>query len=176
LVFGDADDVEAMGAETAIALAVPAEGSLGAVGFEAVELADEARLGPEAIDLVTVFSDLEPSVEPRAWDAMGVEEGEKDFLERAPNPSAGVVAQAFETDADDRRPLVAWIPIEKDRQREGPVDPEVFDLPKRRLRTALAFLRREVQHRPSRRRHRNPLDPRDLVPRQDSKVPANRLI
>jgi hypothetical protein len=77
LVSGDAYNLEAMGAEPPIPLPVLSEGSLGAVGLEGVELADQAGLGPEAVDLVAVLADLEPGVEPRPRDSMVVKERQK---------------------------------------------------------------------------------------------------
>ena len=56
LVRGDAEDAVARRHELSIAFAIGAEGSLGAVGLEAVELADETGIGPKAIDLETLVS------------------------------------------------------------------------------------------------------------------------
>jgi hypothetical protein len=129
LVFGDADNSIAPCLESPVPPAVLAEGTLRAVGFEAVELGDQARVGPEAVDLIPLLANLEPSVEPRPRNPMRVEEGKKELLERAPNPPARIVAKAFETNPSDRSPSMQWIPPEKRRQRNGPVDPAVFHLP-----------------------------------------------
>ncbi|HTR74212.1 MAG TPA: hypothetical protein VMH33_03005 [Solirubrobacterales bacterium] len=174
MVFRDANDVVAVSGEAAVALAVLAEGALGAVGSEAVELGDEAGVGPEAIDLVTVFLDGDPGIETRTRKTMGIEEREEQFLEGASNPSSGVLPQAFEADADGGRPSMVRVTIEEGRERDRPVDPEVFHLPERALRRRLALFGCEVEDGPSRGRHRYPVADRNLIALQTPVVPADR--
>jgi len=95
-----------------VAPAVLAEAAFGAVGAEVVELTDQACIGPKAIDLEAVIADGEPSVQARARDVMGIEEGEELFLERAVDAAAGVIAQSIEASGDDRRASVPRIPLE----------------------------------------------------------------
>ena len=115
MLFGDADDPESMHAETTITGAVFTKSPLRAVGFEAVELADQAGFGPEAIDLVAVLPDLEPGVEAGARDVVSVEERQEELLKRAADAAAWILAEAVEAGADDRRAPMAWVAIEEGR-------------------------------------------------------------
>ena len=113
---GDADDAVAGDAEAAVALAVLAEGSPGAVGLKPSSSPIEARLGPEAIDLEAVLADGEPGVEPWARDPVAVEEGEEAFLERAADPAAGVVLAGVRGSlATIARASVPWVAVEERR-------------------------------------------------------------
>jgi hypothetical protein len=131
--------------------------------MEIVELADEAGIGPEAIDLEAVVADGQPGFQARARDLVGIEEAEERFLEPAADAPTGVVLQPIETGFDDRRSSMPWIAIEERRDRDGPVDPEVFHLPERHLRRRVTFVCRQVQHGSSRRGDRNPVDDLPLV-------------
>jgi hypothetical protein len=145
LVFRDADHAVPASPESPIPPAVLAEGPLRAVGLEAVELADQFRFGPEAVDLEAVVVEGDPGVEARPGDPVGIEEGKEGFLEVAADAATGIVGLPFESDADDRRAFVAWVALEEGRERDRAIDPEVFHLPERALRRRGAFCCCEVE-------------------------------
>jgi hypothetical protein len=160
--------------EASVAAAVLAHGSLRAVGLEVVQLTDEARFGPVAVDLEAVIPYREPMVQAWAWDAMGVEEREKEFLEGAADSTAGIVLQSLEASRHDGRAVVVRMASEERRQRDGSVDPEVFHLPERALGCRLAFVRGEVEDGSGCGRDRDPVMGRHLICGKGTEVAMDR--
>jgi hypothetical protein len=113
--------------------------------LEPVELADEARVGPKAIDLEAFLADGKPRVQAGSRDVVGIEEGKEELLEGAADAAAGVIFQAFEAPGDSRGTSMVRVAVEEHRNRDRAVDPEVFHLPEGALRGRLAFVDGEVE-------------------------------
>jgi hypothetical protein len=112
------------------------------VGGEAVELGDQALLGQEAVDLLAV----DPSVDVRPGESVGVEKGEEPELELALGDAAADVAGG-EQPLDGGRPRAGRVP--RDEVGEGGRAAEALDLRLRRrpLEVVVRDDRGEVQER-----------------------------
>ncbi len=157
--------------------AVLAKRPLGAMGFEAVELADQTsrRARGNRPGSGRRRRSIQAFRRGRGM-RWASRKGRKSFLEIAADAAAGVVGQPLEADADDRRALVAWVALEERRERDRAVDPEVFHLPERALGRRLAFGRGEVEDGSGRGGGRDPVVDRALVVGKHREVAADRAL
>jgi hypothetical protein len=90
---GDTDAAPAVDGERAVAGAIGLEGGVGVVILAAVELDDEALLGPGAIGFDLEGAEVELQVASGGWEFVTAEEGCEALLEVAPgdaSPKAGI--------------------------------------------------------------------------------------
>lgn len=173
LVAGDADRAVARGDETAVAVAVVAEGAAGAVGGEAVELDDDALGRPEAVDLVVFLAEVDRGVEARAREVEVVQEGEEDVLEGTAGAAAGVGGLAGQRYSGRPGSAVTWVAIEEGGHGEVVVQPMEFDVADGDLDGVDVGGRGEVEDGARDGRHRDAVDGGALVVRELGEMAAD---
>ena len=126
---GDPGDAVPGDEERAVAVPVLLERRARPVGGESVELGDEPVVGPEAVDLLRVRMEVDRGVDPRAREAVCVEEGEEAELELVFRDVATDVA-ASQEGAEGGGPLARR--VARDQGIEGGGTAEAADLRLRR--------------------------------------------
>jgi hypothetical protein len=115
------------------------------VGGPAVELDDQALVGPEAVGLKALGADGDPGVEVGAGETVAVEEGDEPFLEGAAGAAGGFL-EARERGPDCAAAAMARVSLQQVQEREGVVEPQVFRLAQGGL-DGFGRLRRQVEDR-----------------------------
>jgi hypothetical protein len=115
--------------EIAVAQAIPGEGRAGSVSLEAVELDREADVGPEAVDLVAAIANLDMGIEPGAWQAEAIEEGDESLLELTAGDATWKIAMTTQALSDGTRSTSARISSEEVGEREGVIEAPHLRLP-----------------------------------------------
>jgi hypothetical protein len=127
---GDAEDSVAADLQVAVAGAVVLEGSGGVVGLAAVELGDQALLGPQGVDGVGA----DRLVDLGSFDVVGVEEGEERDLELGLGAGAGEVV-AVQDRPQCRCPSALGVACEQGVEGERACEPAVLGLVDRALQS-----------------------------------------